>query len=56
MCKDNYATIVSVRVPDNLLLALENWCKVHNVSRSAAINYLLTKGLISENGVPEESR
>lgn len=49
MCKENIAT--SVRMPERLLSLVDNFAELHSMSRSSAINYLLTKGLFYEGNL-----
>lgn len=52
----NYDSVVSVRVPDNLLKEVDKFVDSSpvKVSRSAAIVYLVTKGLISEGLIKKD--
>lgn len=47
MCKEITAT--SVRMPEKLINAVDKFADLHSMNRTAAINYLLTQGLIKEN-------
>lgn len=47
----NKSSVVSVRIPDGVLEEIDLWVKKSpvKISRSAAIVYLITKGLNSES-------
>ena len=45
----------SVRMPEKLLSLIDNFAEVHSMSRSSAINYLLTKGLFYEGEIDKLS-
>lgn len=49
------SSVVSVRIPDGVLKEIDIWVENSpiKISRSAAIVYLLTKGLISEGVIKE---
>ena len=46
MCKEN--TVTSVRMSPKLAADVDRFAELHSMSRTSAINYLLTKGLFQE--------
>lgn len=53
MCKEN--TVTTIRMPEKLTKLVDGFAEMHGMSRTSAINYLLTKGLIYENGLENVS-
>lgn len=46
MCKDNYVT--TIRMPEKLQAAVDKFAEANGMSRTSAINFILTQGLIKE--------
>lgn len=53
MCKENNVT--TVRMPEKLMSMVDGFAEMHSMSRTSAINYLLTKGLFYEGNLDRVS-